>query len=171
MNGDLHERLEEYIVRLLFEVPAPTLAGRLKIYLPPTRANESVTLPQVLDICVPTVGNGIPYIDKQCIETMFQYLSVDNIILLLKRVLLDTSNLFISENVSRLVDCCEAIKSLIFPFKYEQVYIPHLPEVLKDRVDCPLIFMLGMHKDEYNLTKEQIKDGTYIIDIDKDHIF
>lgn len=86
-------------------------------------------------------------------------------------MLLDTSNLFISDKSGRLVDCCEAIKSLIFPFKYEQVYIPNLPEGLRDRVDCPYIFMMGMVKDEYTKTKDSIKDGTYIIDIDKDYIF
>lgn len=120
---------------------------------------------------MPSVGYGIPYIDRKCIETLFQFLSIDNIILLFKRVLLDTSNLFISEKSGRLVDCCEAIKSLIFPFKYEQVYIPNLPEGLRDRVDCPYIFMMGMVKDEYVKTKDSIKDGTYIIDIDKDYIF
>jgi hypothetical protein len=164
----LFDRFEEYIVRLLFEVPAPIIPERLKIFLPPSGHTSP---PTIVDINMPSVGYGIPYIDKQCIETLFQFLSVDNIILLFKRVLLDTSNLFISEKSRRLVDCCEAIKSLIFPFKYEQVYIPNLPEGLRDRVDCPYIFMMGLVKDEYAKTKESIKDGTYIIDIDKDYIF
>ena len=168
MGGQLFDRFEEYIVRLLFEVPAPIIQDRLKIFLPPT---SPLNPPTVVDINMPSVGYGIPYIDKQCIETLFQYLGVDNIILLFKRVLLDTSNLFISEKSGRLVDCCEAIKSLIFPFKYEQVYIPNLPEGLRDRVDCPYIFMMGLVKEEYDKTIGSVKDGTYIIDIDKDYIF
>ena len=63
---------------------------------------------------------------------------------LFKRVLLDTSNLFMSQYATKLVDCCEAIKSLIFPFKYEVVYMPHLPKVLLDIVDVPCVFMLGI---------------------------
>ena len=68
---------------------------------------------------MPSAGYGIPFVDNKCIQTLFEFLSVDNIILLFKRVLLDTSNLFISDYSARLVDCCEAIKSLIYPFKYE----------------------------------------------------
>jgi len=168
LSGQLFDRFEEYIVRLLFEVPAPIILDRLKIFLPPTISSK---LPTVVDINLPSVGYGLPYIDKKCINTLFQYLNLDNIILLFKRVLLDTSNLFISDERSLLVDCCEAIKSLIFPFKYEQVYIPNLPEGLRDRVDCPYIFMMGLVKQEYAKTKESIKDGTYIVDIDKDYIF
>ena len=50
---------------------------------------------------------------------------------------------------SKLILCAEAIKSLIFPYKYEQVYIPVLPKVLTDRVDAPFIFLLGVEKEIY----------------------
>ena len=92
-------------------------------------------------------------------------------LLLFKRVLLDTSNLFISADVTKLVNCCEAIKSLIFPFKYEVVYVPHLPKILLDRVDAPFIFMLGIESSLYSEVEPQIKDGTYIIKLDENHIF
>ena len=59
-------------------------------------------------------------------------------------MLLDTSNLFQSEDPIKLVNCCEAIKALIFPFKFELVYVPHLPKILLDRVETPFIFMLGI---------------------------
>ncbi len=77
------------------------------------------------------------------ITDLFRSLDVDNVLLLFKRVLLDTSNLFTSNDPIKLMNCCEAIKALIFPFKFELVYVPHLPEILLDRVETPFIFMLG----------------------------
>lgn len=89
------------------------------------------------------------------INSLFKALDVDNILLLFKRVLLDTSNLFISNDATKLVNCCEAIKALIFPFKFELIYVPNLPEILLDRVEAPYIFMLGIAgKDLYKKVKE-----------------
>ena len=89
---------------------------------------------------------------------------------LFKRVLLDTSNLFMSNDPKKLVNCCEAIKSLIFPFKYEVIYVPHLPKVLLDIVDVPCVFMLGIELKHFKETEKHIKDGTYIVDLDNNHI-
>jgi len=91
-------------------------------------------------------------------------------LLLLRRILLDTSNLFISKDTGKIIDCCEALKSLIFPYKYELVYIPYLPEILIDRVDAPFIFMLGIEEKMAKKAEEFIKDGTYMINLDTDKI-
>lgn len=53
------------------------------------------------------------------------------------------------------MDCYEAIKALIFPFKFEHIYIPNLPEIFWDRVEAPTIFMLGIAGDrQYKLIEE-----------------
>ena len=105
------------------------------------------------------------------ITDLFRSLDVDNVLLLFKRVLLDTSNLFTSNDPIKLMNCCEAIKALIFPFKFELVYVPHLPEILLDRVETPFIFMLGINHDLYKNIEESVKDGTYIIELDNNKIF
>lgn len=73
-----------------------------------------------------------------------------NIRQLLKNVLLDMSNLFVSKSKKKLIECAEAIKALIFPFRYEMIYVPHLPKDLIDRVETPFIYMLGIEKDVYD---------------------
>jgi hypothetical protein len=80
-----------------------------------------------------------------------------------KRVLLDTSNLFVSKDPSKLFNCCEAFRALIFPFKYEHIYIPHLPQELLDRADIPMSFILGIEQRFFEESKSHIRDGTYII--------
>ena len=108
--------------------------------------------------------------DPKCIATLFKSLSLDNVLLLLRRILLDTSNLFISKDAGKIIDCCEALKGLIFPYKYELVYIPYLPEILLDRVDAPFIFLLGIEDRFAKKVEEYIKDGTYMINLDSDKI-
>ena len=99
---------------------------------------------------------------------MFTALDVENILTLFKRVLLDTSNLLVSDDPAKLVNCCEAIKALIFPFKFELVYVPLLPEILLDRVGTPFIFMLGVETKLYEKAFDEqiIKDGTFIFNLD-----
>ena len=103
--------------------------------------------PSVIQLNFPGY-NQLPAVNPDTITDLFSCLEVDNILLLFKRVLLDTSNLFTSKDPIKLVNCCEAIKALIFPFKFELVYVPHLPQILLDRVETPFIFMLGIAGQE-----------------------
>lgn len=110
--------------------------------------------------------------NHESIACLFNSLKVDNIMRVFKRVLLETSNMFISSDRSTLVHCCEAFKSLIFPFEYQHLgnlFIPYLS--LRDFgfADAPFPFMLGMDTAEQKSAK--IKDGTYIIDLDNDGIW
>ena len=89
----------------------------------------------------------LPHVNYEAIACLFNRLKVDNIMRVFKRVLLETSNMFISADRSVLVHCCEAFKSLIFPFEYYHVgnlFIPFLS--LRDfgYADTPFPFMLGM---------------------------
>jgi len=95
--------------------------------------------------------NELPFVNHESIACLFSSLKVDNIMRVFKRILLETSNMFISNDRKRLVNCCEAFKSLIFPFKYQHVgnlFIPYLS--LRDfgYADAPFPFMLGMNTKE-----------------------
>jgi len=103
-------------------------------------------------------------VNPKSIVKLFSCLSLDNILTLFRRVLLDTSIILLAGEKNTLMLCCEAIYGLIFPYKYEQVSIPYLPKVLIDRVDAPFIFLLGVERENYK--ESQVKDGTYIIDLD-----
>lgn len=106
--------------------------------------------------------------DPKCILKLFSTLQLDNILMLFRRVLLDTSNILLANDKNTLIQCCEAIKTLIFPYKYEQVNVSYLPKALMDRVDAPFIFLLGVERQHYK--ESYIKDGTYIIDLDQNKI-
>ncbi len=87
--------------------------------------------------------------NPKSIVKLFSCLSLDNILTLFRRVLLDTSIILLAGEKNTLMQCCEAIYALIFPYKYEQVSIPYLPKVLIDRVDAPFIFLIGVERVNY----------------------
>lgn len=143
----------------------------LQLYLPNTHPQDYQSQDEVVKFSMPGL-NELPYVNYKSIACLFKHLKVDNIMRVFKRVLLETSNMFISTDRNKLVNCCEAFRSLVFPFKYQHVgnlYIPYLS--LRDfgYADAPFPFMLGMDTKEQKNAK--IKDGTYIIDLDKNGIW
>ena len=86
----------------------------------------------------------------------------------------------VSKSKTNLVQVGEAIKSLIFPFKYEFIYVPYLPETLVDYLyvilnlksfrNAPVPFLMGIEERMLKDAEENINDGTYIIDIDEDRV-
>ena len=83
---------------------------------------------------------------------------------------MDTSNLFVSNDTTKLVNCCEAIKALIFPFKYEVVYVPHLPKAFLSILEVPAVFMLGVETKLLDEAMCFIKEDAWIVDIDNDMV-
>jgi hypothetical protein len=88
--------------------------------------------------------NKLPYLDGECINTLFHSLDVDNVLLFFKRILLDSNNLMVSADKKRLIQVGEAIKALVFPFKYEFTYVPYLPPSLIDFLGAPMPFLMGI---------------------------
>ena len=179
----MHCKFEEYVSRVIFGIPLPerSFPKKMRIHLPPIQPPKAVDPnfkdfekrehpPMVIELNFPSCEQ-LPAVNPETITDLFKSLDVDNVLLLFKRVLLDTSNLFTSNDPIKLINCCEAIKALIFPFKFELVYVPNLPEILLDRVETPFIFMLGINHELYKNIEESVKDGTYIIELDNNKIF
>ena len=77
---------EDYIARLVYQVPAPPRGiqnVRLKL-ISKTLPHKDVTVFQ------PPI-NRLPYADRNSINTLFECLNVDNVLLFFKRVLLDSN--------------------------------------------------------------------------------
>ena len=143
----------------------------LQLYLPNSNHQDFTSRDEVLKFSLPGL-NELPYVNHRSIACLFHSLKVDNIMRVFKRILLETSNMLISSDRNKLVHCCEAFRSLIYPLKYQHVgnlYIPYLSPRDFGYADAPFPFMLGMDSREQRNAK--IKDGTYIIDLDKNGIW
>ena len=78
--------LEDYIASLVYQVPAPP-RGIQQVNL---KLISKRTTYKNLTIFYPPI-NKLPYVDMNCINTLFECLNVDNILLFFKRILLDSN--------------------------------------------------------------------------------
>ena len=70
-----------------------------------------------------------------------------------------------SQSFARLHDACQALISLMYPFKYSHVYIPLLPTSLTEVLSIPTPFLIGCHSK----LKSEFEDAlieTIIVDLD-----
>lgn len=70
-----------------------------------------------------------------------------------------------SHSFSRLHDACQALISLMYPFKYSHVFIPLLPASLTEVLNIPTPFLIGCHSNLKNEFEDTLIE-TIIVDLD-----
>lgn len=81
------------------------------------------------------------------LKLFFQCLDEVSVIQLLNHALFDERIVFLSENITLLNYCAEALRALLYPFSWVHVFISVLPSQLTDMLQAPVPFMLGIHSD------------------------
>ena len=117
LNGQLYDRFESYVAHMLFNIPCPDRLNHnlTRVYLPSPDINTQNE--QVLKFSEPSY-NELPTLIKEAIPCLFTKLSLENIQLILKNMLLDEPIKIFGRDRNEIYFCCEALRSLIFPFKY-----------------------------------------------------
>ncbi|ONK68944.1 uncharacterized protein A4U43_C05F17670, partial [Asparagus officinalis] len=110
---------------------------------------------------------GLPHADI-CFQPLVQCLDVDNLIRLFTAVLLERRILLRSNKYTLLTLVFEAICHLIYPFRWQHVYIPLLFFSGVDYIDAPTPYMMGLHSgvDTYGLSM----DGVVVVDLENNSI-
>lgn len=111
--------------------------------------------------------DGLPHADIS-FQPLVQCLDVDNLIKLFTAVLLERRVLLRSNKYSLLTLVSEAICHLIYPFRWQHVYIPLLFFSGVDYIDAPTPYMMGLHSgvDTSTLTM----DGVVVVDLEYSRI-
>lgn len=104
-------------------------------------------------------------------KPLFEHLDIETILLLFKCVLLEYKILIISESISVLSQCADAIYNLCYPFSWQHIFIPILPSSMSSVLAAPIPFIIGILRSyEEKLQQESIEDDALIIDMDKGQV-
>ncbi|KAG5536220.1 hypothetical protein RHGRI_023863 [Rhododendron griersonianum] len=154
---DFSKPLWDVIASVVSSVPLPTPAKDRVLF-----AIEN----SLLAVEVPP-KEGLPHADIS-FQPLVQCLDVDNFLQLFTAVLLERRILFRSNKYSLLTLVSEAMCYLIYPFRWQHVYIPLLFFSGVDYIDAPTPYMMGLHSgvDTFGLTM----DGVVVVDLEHNHI-
>lgn len=149
--------LWDVIAHTVSNVPLPT-PGKERLLFAIENSLLAVEVPPV---------DGLPHADIS-FQPLLQCLDVDNFIMLFTAVLIERRILIRSNKYSLLTLASEAICHLIYPFRWQHVYIPLLFFSGVDYIDAPTPYMMGLHSgvDTYGLSM----DGVVVVDLDINRI-
>ncbi|GAV78180.1 WD40 domain-containing protein/DENN domain-containing protein/dDENN domain-containing protein/uDENN domain-containing protein/SBF2 domain-containing protein [Cephalotus follicularis] len=149
--------LWDVVAYLVSNVPLPT-PGRDRVLFAIENCLLSVEAPS---------KDGLPHADIS-FQPLLQCLDVNNLIKLFTSVLLERRILLRSNKYSLLTIVSEAICHLIYPFRWQHVYIPLLFFSGVDYIDAPTPYMMGLHSgvDTSNL----VMDGVVVVDLEYNQI-
>ncbi|EGW10829.1 DENN domain-containing protein 5B [Cricetulus griseus] len=128
--------LESYIHNILYEVPLPPPGRSLKFY----GVYEPV-------ICQRPGPNELPLSDYPLREA-FELLGLENLVQVFTCVLLEMQILLYSQDYQRLMTVAEGITTLLFPFQWQQDYVPIHPASLLHFLDAPVPYLMGLQSKE-----------------------
>lgn len=81
----------------------------------------------------------------------------------------------ISTRQSLLLDCCELLKSLLFPFEMCAPYVPHLTQPFMSCLEFPGAIFVGIHDDGHidglsRIVRSSIPEDSIIVELDSGEI-
>ncbi|KAJ0977957.1 hypothetical protein J5N97_013431 [Dioscorea zingiberensis] len=149
--------LWELIAYMVSNVPLPT-PGKDRVLFAIENWLLSVEAPS---------KEGLPHADIS-FQPLVQCLDVDNLIKFFTAVLLERRILLRSNKYTLLTLVSEAICHLIYPFRWQHVYIPLLFFSGVDYIDAPTPYMMGLHSGVD--TSGLAMDGVVVVDLEYNSI-
>ena len=127
--------LEAYIRQLLFEIPMPVPGQQLMFWGP-----EEKVLWQH------PPGESLPLFDYSMMEFL-ETIGLGNLVKLFTTVLLEHQLLLKSTSYEKLMLCAQCLVALLYPFEWQQVFVPILPSSQLGFLDAPVPFIMGIRVD------------------------
>ena len=78
----------------------------------------------------------------------------------------------VSSYVSKLTAAAEALNALLWPMRWQGVYVPLLPDMMLDFLQSPVPFLLGIHADAYAAARALaiLPDDAVVVDLDEGRV-
>ena len=159
--------LERHISHLLLSVPVPRPGGQC-VLVPLSTMNEPMAL-------VSPPLKDLPLLDLSY-QRLFSALDVPTVVtVVLGFLCLEKKVILISTRKSLVLDCCELLKSLVFPFELVAPYGPLLTEAFMSLLEFPGATFVGIHDDRNEdglaaLVRSSIPEDSVVLDLDSGEI-
>jgi hypothetical protein len=159
--------LERLISHLLLTVPLPRPGGP-SVVVPLTALSEPMILFRPPEKDFPVVD--LPY------HRLFACLEIKTVAMIVLSLLaLERKLIVMSTRSSLVLDVCELLKSLLFPFELCAPYVPRLTEPFKSSLDFPGAIFVGIHDDgeSHGLAakiRRTCPEESIVVDLDKGEI-
>ncbi|KAL7465896.1 hypothetical protein ACHAXS_006197 [Conticribra weissflogii] len=159
--------LERHISHLLFSVPVPKPGGQA-ILVPLSTMNDPMALvmPPLKDL---------PLVDLSY-NRLFAALDVPTVVtIVLGFLAMEKKVILMSRRQSLVLDCCELLKSLLFPFDLCAPYVPHLTQAFMSCLDFPGAIFVGIYDDDQEnglarIVRANIPEDSIIVELDSGEI-
>lgn len=117
-----------------------------------------------LEIKPPQI-NQLPLCDIS-FDPLVRHLTPEKVMNIINYLLLERPILFVSENIEVLHPVMESLLVLIFPFKYQLIYVPVLPHTMIDllQTECP--YFIGMHDSLLGKVKSSLGSKVLIVHLE-----
>ncbi|KAL9330197.1 hypothetical protein ACSQ67_005200 [Phaseolus vulgaris] len=153
LYNNFSKPLWDVIAHMVSSVPLPT-PGKERVLFAIESCLLSVEAPP---------NDSLPHADISFLPIV-QCLDVDNLVRLFTAVLLERRILLRANKYSLLTLASEAICHLIYPFRWQHVYIPLLFFSGVDYIDAPTPYMMGLHSGVD--ISALAMDGVVVVDLE-----
>lgn len=95
-------------------------------------------------VCKPPPLVDLPIIDSP-LRFILLMLSPEQVLTIVGALLTEQRIIFVSSEYAKLTPIINALLALIYPFKWQHVYIPVIPAHLRAFIDAPWPYLIGIH--------------------------
>ncbi|KNE71743.1 hypothetical protein AMAG_16048 [Allomyces macrogynus ATCC 38327] len=87
--------------------------------------------------------DAVPHVDLP-LALVFDHVSINTILLGMTALLVDRAVVVVGSSITTIVRTCELLRALIHPpLPWLAVYVPILPDSLRDMLDAPTVYLMG----------------------------
>jgi hypothetical protein len=112
--------------------------------------------------------NDYEYLEYVTFDPLFHTMSLEQILYIFECVLLEKKLIVCAKHLDTLTACVNAISALVYPFYWQCVFVPLLPESLINFVCAPMPFLVGILKSSLpQVDKQSMEEDVLLIDLDE----
>jgi pentatricopeptide repeat protein len=152
--------IERYVVNLCKEIPAPPpgayevqvsiLDSTIRFWAPPAK--------------LPIAYVAVPY------QILFDCLDTEHILQVWSALVMERKVLLLSSQYSILTICSEIFSSLLFPLRWNHLYVPLLPRMLCPMLDAPVPFFCGIVREDWLYAQQFVSEDIIVVDLDHNKV-